>query len=284
MPTFYNQATISYNNTIRNSNIVAGNLLEVLTASKMAVHDTYTLGDNITYVVTVTNSGNLAYNDITVSDNLGAYTTQSGTFVPLTYVDGTVNYYINGVLQPTPTVTATPSGLTASGISLPADGAVMLIYEASVNNTAPMAIGDNIVNTVTIYGTGIAEPITATESITPNESADLTISKSLCPSTVTENGQITYTFVIQNTGNTATVATDNVIVTDTFNPVLNNISVTYNDQLLQQNVGYTYNNGLFTTLNGAISVPAAEFVQNPETGVWSVTPGVGVLTVTGTVI
>ena len=39
--------------------------------------------------------------------------------------------------------------------------------------------------------------------------ADLTVSKAICPATVTESGQLTYTFVLQNFGNTAHTGTTN---------------------------------------------------------------------------
>ena len=56
--------------------------------------------------------------------------------------------------------------------------------------------------------------------VTPENTADLTISKSLNPTTVTENGQLTYTFVIQNTGNTPTVATDNATILSSISALL----------------------------------------------------------------
>ena len=48
---------------------------------------------------------------------------------------------------------------------------------------------------------------------------------------------------------------------------------------------YTYNEttGRFATLPGRITVPAATFAQDTETGAWVVTPGVTQLVVTGTV-
>ena len=48
MPTFSNQAQLSYNGITANSNIAYGQILEVLAASKTALSDTYTSGDRIT--------------------------------------------------------------------------------------------------------------------------------------------------------------------------------------------------------------------------------------------
>ena len=48
---------------------------------------------------------------------------------------------------------------------------------------------------------------------------------------------------------------------------------------------YAYDDvtGLFQTVAGVITVPAATYTQDPITGQWNITPGVTVLTVTGTV-
>ena len=133
-------------------------------------------------------------------------------------------------------------------------------------------------------------PKAATTAVKPTRtvetatSADLTISKALSPTTVTENGQITYTFVISNTGNTEATATGNVVVTDTFAPILRNIAVTYNGTAWTEGTNYTYNaaTGVFTTLAGQITVPAATFTQNTD-GTFTVTPGTATLVITGTV-
>jgi hypothetical protein len=112
----------------------------------------------------------------------------------------------------------------------------------------------------------------------------LTIAKAVCPQSVTCAGEITYTVIIQNLGNTPVVATDDLIVNDTFNPILNNITVTLDGTALAEGAGYTYNvaTGEFATLPGTVTVPAASFTRDPATGIISTTPGVAVITVTGT--
>ena len=87
---------------------------------------------------------------------------------------------------------------------------------------------------------------------------DLAITKSVSPSIVAENGQITYTFLIENYGNTEASASDNVIITDTFNPILTGITVTYNGNAWTAPASYTYNEatGEFATVAGQITVPA----------------------------
>ena len=118
-----------------------------------------------------------------------------------------------------------------------------------------------------------------------NASSDplLTISKAIFPSTVAENGLLTYTFIIENSGNAEADATADAVVTDLFDPVLSNIEVTLNGVALSEPSGYTYDeaSGLFRTVEGVITVPAASYTQNPDTGMWEINPGVAVLTVSG---
>ena len=285
MATFFNQATLSYNGNVTNSNVVTGEFLEVLSVTKTAVQDDYVANDDITYVISIVNSGTTAFTGLTLTDDLGAYPFGDGELVPLDYVEGSVRYYVNGVLQAAPAVTTTDDQLVISGINVPAGGNAMIIYEVDANEFAPLGIDDSITNEVTVTGGGISTDVTAEETINTEDRAVLTISKSLSPTTVAENGQLTYTFVIQNSGNTPAVATDDVIVTDTFDPILSNITVTFNGEVWTEGVEYTYDEttGEFATIPGQITVPAATYTQDEETGVWITNPGVAVLTVTGTV-
>lgn len=282
MAIFTNRATLSYSGGVINSNTVTGELLEVLSVTKDAVSDVYADGDIVTYVVTVRNTGGAALTGLTVTDDLGGYEFQGETLYPLDYVEGSLLYYLNGVMQAAPPVTAGPP-LVITGLTVPAGGNATLVYQAQVNDLAPLGAEDTIVNTVTVTGAGVVTPVTDTETISAVTAANLTISKAICPAVVTDNSRLTYTFVIQNTGNTPAVATDDVIITDTFNPILTDLVVTYNGEPWVEGVNYTYDEatGLFTTLPG-ISVPAATFTRNPD-GTFTVTPGVATVTVTGTV-
>lgn len=281
MATFTNRATLTFNGGSTNSNTVTGELVEVLTATKTAIPQTYRPGDRVTYVVTLVNTGTVALTGLTVQDNLGAYTLDAVTLYPLTYESAL--FYQNGVLQPTPAVTPGPP-LSFGNVSVPAGGNATLVYDVIVNEYASPLSGGTVENTVTVTGDGLASPVTATEIITALDATDLTITKSVCPAVVTDNGQLTYTFVIQNSGNVEAVATDDLVLTDTFNPILNPITVTYNGVTWTEGVNYTYDpaTGAFATLPGQITVPPATFTANPD-GTWTTTPGTAVITVTGTV-
>ena len=283
MATFFNQATLSYSGGVVNSNITTGEIIEVLSATKTAVVSEYSQGSVVTYAINIINSGNTSFTGLSVTDNLGEYAFGTESLQPLDYVEGSVNYFINGVLQADPAVTVGPP-LVFSGINVPADGVTTIIYSARVNGFAPPIENGQIENTAVISGNGITD-ITVTETVTAEAEPRLNITKSVSPTIVEENGQITYTFVIQNTGNTPAVATDNAVVTDTFDPILRNITVTYNGAAWSSPADYTYDEtiGLFSTVVGAITVPAATYTQDTVTGRWIVDPGVAVITVTGTI-
>lgn len=234
-------------------------------------------------MISIVNAGTLAYTGLTITDNLGAYPYNTTSLVPLDYMEGTAKYYINGVLQPAPAATAGPP-LVINGITVPAGGNAVIVYEAEVNPYAPLAATGNVVNTATITGGGIT-PIEVTETVVTDNEPLLNITKSISPVPVTENGTLTYTFLIQNTGNTAADAATAAEIIDTFDPILSNIAVSYNGTALAAGTDYTYNEatGLFATTAGRITVPAAAYTQDPATGSWIVTPGTGTLTVTGTI-
>ena len=278
MAIFTNQATLTYTGGSANSNIAVGEILEVLSADKTAVSGTYQVGELVTYVITIRNTGSAAFTSLTVTDDLGG-----GVNVPLTYQDGTVLYFVNGVLQAAPAVTP-GAPLVFSGITVPAGGDAVIVYQAQVNAFAPPLSGGNITNTVTITGGGLTAPVTATETVTVAVGPAISITKTITPAQVADNGRVTYTFLIQNSGNEALVATDDAVITDTFDPILTDLVVTLNGAPLALGTGYTYDEttGQFATVPGVITVPAATFTQDP-TGAYTAAPGLTTLIVTGTI-
>lgn len=283
MAQFTNQAQLSYNGTVINSNITVGEFLEPLTAEKHAVSGSYTAGDELTYVISIVNTADTAQEGVTVTDDLGSYISGAQTVYPLTYVPGTLTYYRNGELTAAPQI-ITSSPLRVAGVSVPAGGNVLLIYKAAVTEFADPGVGGTVTNTAVIDGASIATPITVSETVMAREGARLTITKSLAPTVVTGNSELTYTIVIRNTGSTPATAADNIVITDVFNPVLRGISVTYNGYPLVASA-YTYSEttGVLRTVGGRITVPAATYSRDPVTGAWTVTPGESTVTITGTV-
>lgn len=282
MARFTNYATLTYSGGTTDSNTVTGELLETLSMTKTALPERYRPGDRVSFVVSMVNSGNLPLTNLTLTDQLGSYSLGSATLYPLAYEENSLRLFSNGVAQTPPTVAST-APLTITGITVPAGGNVQLIYQATVTAFAPLGTEATVTNQVTATG-GISNPVTASATIGNASAVDLQVTKALSPTAVAENGQITYTFVIANRGSIPAGTADQAVLTDTFNPRLTNLTVTYNTAAWTAGVNYSYDaaTGLFTTLPGQITVPAATYTQNTD-GTWSTTPGTATVTITGTI-
>ena len=283
MATFTNMATLSYSGGVTNSNVVTGELQQTLSLTKTAVGGQYTPGGSITYAVSIVNTGTTAFTGLTLTDDLGRYAFTPEPLTPLNYVDGTVRYYLNGVLQPTPTVDV-GTELVFTGLSVPAGGNATLLYKARPNAFAPLGANAVITNSVRLEGETLAAPLEAEATVQAESRPALTISKAVCPSAVSENGQLTYTFVIQNSGSAPADAAEAAVLRDTFDPILRSIAVSFNGDAWTSPEQYTYDEttGEFATVAGQLTVPAATYTQQPD-GTWLTDPGVSTLVITGTV-
>lgn len=280
MAQFTNQAVLSYGGIVTTSNVVTGEVVGVLSVTKTAVGTEYTAGGTVTYVVGVTNSGAAPVTGLTLTDDLGAYEEEGATYVPLSYADGSVKLFTNGVPGAAPAAAAGDT-LVFSGITVPAGGNVILVYETNVTSQAPLFSGSTVTNTVTAGG--VTDPVSAEATVTVAEGPVLSINKALSPASVTENGTLTYTFTVTNTGNGAADASVGAVITDTFDPILTGLDVNVNGTE-KAITDYTYDEttGEFSTAPGVLTVPAATYGRDPDGNI-TVTPGVTVMTVTGTV-
>lgn len=283
MATFFNRATLTYGSNSITSNTVSGEIVQAITVTKTAAAEEYVAGSSVTYVIALRNTGSTTVSGLTLTDDLGRFTTEDGVEVtPLTYTAGSLLYYVNGDLTANPTVSSTDP-LVLEGITVGAGGWTLIVYSTTVNGFAPLGEDASITNTVTVSGNSVFDDVTASETVNAAQTPLLSILKSLTPETVTENGRLTYTLLIENRGNAPVTA--DLTVSDTFDPILENITVTYNGTPWTEGEDYNYNEetGLFTTLPGAITLPAATFTTDPETGEVVTTPGSAVIRITGTI-
>ncbi len=172
-----------------------------LNIQKTASTQNVVRGGQMTYTLTVTNSGNQAAQNVTVTDNLpnlnngsivvGNIQQTQGT---CSVAGGTVSCAL-GTVNPNSTVT----------ITIP-------VTVGSVNDTC--STSSNITNSATLYATGQNSQTSnsVSTSVTCPGSPNLNITKSASSNSVVRGGQVTYTITVTNNGS---ASAQNVNVSDT---------------------------------------------------------------------
>jgi uncharacterized repeat protein (TIGR01451 family) len=152
---------------------------------------TETAGDNLTYTVTVSNSGPSNAQSVTLADAIPA----GATFVSASQLSG-------------PTFTLmTPAAGSGSGSITATLGtlntATSAVFSIVLQAKASDANGSTVVNTATFNSSSTSDPNTANNTAsfttTLSTSADLSVSKS-GPTTLTAGNNVTYTITVTNSG------------------------------------------------------------------------------------
>lgn len=287
MATIENFATVSYTSggisETKVSNLAEIGLESAISFTKSTLGETYGEDDVITYILSMTNTSASTITSISITDDLGTFILGTLELSPLTYTAPAL-LLIDGqdVSAQLTADTSTAGSLVFSFPALPAGATANIVYRAAVNEYAPLDVNASVTNTATLTSDSDCADGTATATITAVSAANVSVFKQMSPNPVICGDTVTYTIRIYNYGN---IAAENVVLTDTFNPAPENITVS-RDGVLLIGTDYTYVNGTLTvpsTAQSPVTVPAATFVRDVTTGIVNVTPGMIEYTITGTI-
>ncbi len=287
MATIENFATVRYTSggvtETSVSNLAQVTLESSVTLTKLPLGTTYGNDTLLTFILTVQNTSGAALTGVTIVDDLGTFPYNATELTPLTY-GGDAVLLINGqdATASLGTDATNPAQLTFTLPTLSAGATANIVYTARVNDFAPLESAGTIANTATLTADADCAEGTATATVTAAEGANVSVLKQMSPNPVVCGGTLSYTIRVYNYGNAD--ATD-VVLTDTFDPAPENITITRNGVAVPT-TEYTYDAGVLTVTAGTATgdtVPAATFTRDATTGAVSVTPGVVEYVITGTI-
>lgn len=281
-----NRATVNYNSgtatAVAYSNTTSAVLNGSLSIRKTSLSDSYRIGSELTYIITVTNNGIAVAEGVSVIDDLGTFTEDQNEITPLTYI-GPAQLYIDGVFVSETDATVGSDTVIFEIASIPAGASAQIIYRARVNGFACSSVGASITNTACaefVCNCPCEETECDSFTVTVEEYADLRVTKSVCPNPVVCGERLTYVIDILNYGN---IDADEIVITDVFTPALEDIEVAVDGELLSAD-RYSYVGGVLTISRATgsdITVPAAECERDGITGEILTVPGRIAVTVSG---
>lgn len=195
------------------SNTATTNLIEEFSVSgtKITNNSTFRNGENITYQISVSNDGTSSLYNVTVTDNLGGDTN------PLTYVDGSGTFNINGItsfiiptsVRPLTFVLPSPlsSGETATIVFVARVSSGLASDVTSIENTATITAREG-----SETGDEISVTPSPTTTIERGDFAEVSLVKDVSSSQVTSGETFSYKITLTNSGN---LDATGVVITDT---------------------------------------------------------------------
>lgn len=287
MATIENYATVRYTSNGVTATTVS-NLAEVslessVSLTKIPLSTTYSEDSTLTYILTIQNASGASLTNVRIEDNLGTFSFNTTELTPLTY-NGNAVLLINGQDAGTQLeIDNTLSSLLIFTIPSLASGAVAnIIYNVKINEFAPLEANATIQNTATLSADTECAEGTASAVVTTVNGANITVFKQMSPNPVICGDSLTYSIKVYNYGN---AVAENVQISDVFDPVPSNITVTRNGTAVPA-TDYSYENGVLTvpaTTATGDTVPAATFTRDDTTGSVTVAPGLIEYIITGTI-
>jgi len=216
------------------SNVASANLLEQysLSGSKNIQNTSFRPGEVLSYFITATNTGTDSLYNLTFTDDLGGATT------PLTFVNSSAYLNLNGTITPIIPTSINPLTFVIPNAFTPGDTATV-DFLVRVNSSIAADITE-ITNTTTITAnegseTGTLLTLDPSPSVTISleEYANVTITKSVSTQNIIEGVPFSYTLELENSGNlpaTGVVLTDVLPEGFTVNSITsttNGITTTY---------------------------------------------------------
>ena len=265
------------------SNLAEVALESSVSLTKVPLGSTYGDDSVLTYILTVQNTSGAPLAGVRIEDNLGTFLFGTMELTPLTDGDNAILLIDGQDSTSQLTVDSSePSSLVFTVPMLAAGATANIVYNAVVNEFAPLEVDSTIINTATLSADTECAEGTASATVTAESGANVSVFKQMSPNPVICGDTLTYTIRIFNYGNTAA---EDVQLSDAFDPAPANITVIRNGVPVPA-TDYTYENGVLTvpadTADGD-TVPAATFIRDPETGIVSVTPGMIEYVITGTI-
>ena len=272
MAEILNSANVSYtfagagSQTEVSSNVTQTNVTysSSISITKMALSSGFVPGENLSFMLRITNTGSDALTNIVVTDNLGVGSDPARSdLVPMEYVVGSAAQSSNHE----PWETVSPSStypLTFEIASMASGDVVEITYSAQVLGSY---CGETIISTATASADGVGGSVSdsAENTLTEASYAHIVVAKSGSSESVTTGESFTYTVNLTNTGNidaTGIVVTDNLptdFVLGSVDMIQNGITTTL------EATDYTLEDGLLTIPASGSALSLVVAPQGSET-------------------